>query len=152
MRNLLALAVLGVLGCGGTTSPEGALVGTWVFDPGGDSLAGVTFNSDQSYVLQFVTLTSAASADDEIEGGVFAADGTTLTLTPRKSSCPGPAPIQSLMYDVSGDSLTLINGATAIIFVRQAQSGGAPVSGTITSGCSDGAGHFTPAPVVPVGN
>jgi hypothetical protein len=144
-----------VCGCGGgSSSTADALVGDWIFQPTTDSALAVTFKGDGTYVQQTLQLTSTNSADDEIEGGTFTADGSTLKQTPTKWSCPGPDPISSVSYTVTSTQLTVIAGANVFSLARTnfSSSGGSPMGAVLTTGCFDSNGTFTPAAIAPVTN
>ena len=149
------LAILGLLGCGGGgSSPANALVGDWVFEPTTDSALAVTFKGDGTYVQQSLQLTSTNSAEDEIEGGTFTADGSTLTQRPTRWSCPGPDPITSVSYTVTTTQLTVVAGANVFILSRAnfSSSGGSPMGAVLTTGCFLQDGSFSPQGIAAVTN
>lgn len=144
---LLVLAVAGIAGCGAEPDP---VVGTWRFDVAANDFIGVTFNDDDTYATQHFTVGGNA-AFDEAESGTYVRSSSTITFTPRKSSCPGPVPAWSVGYVLSSASLAMDFGTTVISFVRQPTGDGGG-SFVITFGCFAQDGTFTARAVTPVAN
>src|SRR5256885_1199284 len=73
----------------GADSPT--LYNNWIYsNANGTGGVGLTLKSDNTYAQIFIALTSATSADTEIETGTFTTAGSKITFTPQKWSCEEP--------------------------------------------------------------
>ena len=149
-KGLLALLLLLGIGCGsGSDSPADKLQGNWMY-VAADGLTGIALDfQGNGYVTGFLGLTSATSANAEIETGIFTATASSIGFTPQKYSCPGPDAVYSLDYSWSGSLLAIHAGANLYLLERNdAMANGSFV---ITTGCVQN-GYFYPMPVAPVSN
>jgi hypothetical protein len=158
-RALVVAMVCGVLGSngcgGGSSSGSNRLVGDWLFE-NADQSGGLALNinGDGTYEAGPLVITSVSAtsgtANVQVEDGVWTATATEITMTPNKSSCPGPDPASTLSYSFLGANLAITTPSGLITF--------APNNGTtsqtiaLTTGCFDQNGNFTAAPVAPVSN
>jgi hypothetical protein len=74
----------------------------------GNAGFGITFGADKTYSAYNLFLTSQTSADAEMATGTYAVSGQTIAVTPTKSTCPGPAEVESFSHSFgSGGNLLL---------------------------------------------
>jgi hypothetical protein len=151
MRGAIVVGAVMVVACSSSSSggPPN-LYQTWAYvDSAGTAGAGATFTSDGTYELQILELTSSNSGDDQVEIGTFTTSGSTLTLTPKQSTCAGPDAVYSMGYSFSGGNLVLALPSGTIVM----QPDTATASDVaITNGCFGDAGAFTSEPLAPVSN
>jgi len=134
--SLLTLALF--TGCDAGPSIDGEWASEWRTDSDSGALA-LQLTPDGHYVSWDATMTGAATADAEIELGIYAAIGDRITFTPATSSCSTKEP-HSLPYSVAELTLT----TPEAVFERRAQS---PFVGVaIRPGCAD-TGAFVPQPI-----
>jgi hypothetical protein len=156
MGRLAATWILGLVffcSCGGAaaSTPAEKLAGTWMFtDPSGTSGTGVTFDAGGMYSFSALQLLSANTANVQAEVGVFDATDTQITTTPQKWTCPGPDPVVTVSYILSGSSLSVQSSGAIVIFTRDTQP--ATTNARFTLGCFQPDGTFVPAPLAPVSN
>jgi hypothetical protein len=154
----MLVSVLGwAVGCGGASSSgSNRLVGDWIF-ANADQTGGLALNiaADGTYEAGPLVITSVSAtsgtANVQVEDGVWTATAKEITMTPTKSSCPGPDPASTLPYSFLGANLAITIPTGLITF---APNNGPPSSQTIalTTGCFDQNGNFTAAPVAAVTN
>ena len=144
------LLLLSAIGCGGgDPSAQDRLAGNWAFAaPDGVSALGLTFTG-ADYAAFIMDLTSANTANAEVENGGFSASDTQIRFFPREWSCPGPDATYAFPYKFVGSSLSITNGNTVIVF--EPIVAGPATSFAITTGCNQ-TGTFVPSPLAPVGN
>jgi hypothetical protein len=155
VKQLCVLAVLASMtdGCGGGGSA--GLQGSWAFaSPGGATGAGLYLESDDTYELAVVAVTSSGQNSEtgnaQVEKGTFATAGSLITFTPRQSSCPGPDPVRADTYSFAGQDLILSGPGGILSFVP---NNGPPTGSVgVTFGCFSAAGVFTPEGLAPVAN
>jgi hypothetical protein len=122
---LLATACSSSSGSGGPPS----LDGSWIYaNSDGSAGAGAEFKSDGTYEVQELTVTSSTTVNDQIETGTFTVSGSTITLTPKQSSCPGPDAVYTLNYSFQGSNLALTQPSGIIVF-QPNTAGERPVPG-----------------------
>lgn len=151
MKWMLAVLLATVAACGGNSgTPEERLIGTWLYaDAAGVTGLAVQFNADSTYGVLTMQLTSLTSANVEAEKGVFAATDTEITSRPQQWTCPGPYPVYTVSYHLSGDSLVVTYSTGAMMLSRDTA---APSSNAVvTYGCFQ-SGAFVAAPLAPVSN
>jgi hypothetical protein len=145
------LLLLSAIGCGGGGDPSAQerLQGNWAFTPpDGTSAIALTFTG-ADYGAFAMDLTSANTANAEVENGGFNASGTQIRFYPREWSCTGPDPTYAFPYKFVGTSLSITSGNTVIVFEPIMA---APATNfSVTTGCKQ-TGTFVPAPLAPVGN
>jgi len=144
------LLLLSAIGCGGgDPSAQEQLAGNWAFTaPDGMSGIGLTFTG-ADYAAFTMDLTSANTANAEVENGSFNASGTQIRFFPREWSCAGADPTYAFPYKFVGSSLSITIGNTVIVFEPIMAAPAA--SFAITTGCNQ-TGTFVPGPLAPVGN
>ena len=154
MRQSVAMVLggllLAVVGCGGSSSPEAQLAGTWTYINGYSGI-GLTFSTDSTYVAQVLQVTSSTSAEDEIEKGVYSVSGNDIIWTPQEYTCPGPDPVYTTPYSFSGGNLVVVTpGNSAVVtFSRDTSSGSGNES--LVFGCFQ-SGSFAQQSLAPVSN
>jgi len=135
----------------GSPEPPPTLVGNWLYTAAqGQSGIGLTFTAEGTYSLSGIVLVSSTAAQAKVETGTYTSDATTITLTPKESSCPGPDPVEVDHYQFNGGALMLTSPSG--VLVLQANTATASRSFAIQTGCPDRQGNFTPAPLKPVAN
>ncbi len=133
----------------GGDSPS-SIVGTWDYaNASTNSGLGATFNSDGTYVLDLLRLTSGNAADAQAETGTYTVSGNTITTTPQKSSCPGPDPVSSATYSFQGSNLELVQ-PSGIVVLQPDTTMASNIA--LAIGCFDSSGNFTAEPLAPVTN
>jgi hypothetical protein len=144
------LLLLSAVGCaGGDPSPQERMAGNWAFTaPDGMSAIGLTFTG-ADYSAFTMDLTSANTANAEVEKGGFNASDTQIRFFPREWSCPAADPTYALPYKFVGTSLSITNGNTVIVF--EPIMAAPATTFAITTGCHQ-TGTFVPSPLAPVGN
>ena len=94
-------------------------------------------------------LTSANTANAEVEKGGFNASDTQIRFFPREWSCALSDPTYAFPYKFVGSSLSITNGNTVIVFEPVVAA--PATSFAVTTGCNQ-TGTFVPSPLAPVGN
>ena len=144
-------AVLASACSSGSGGGSPSLDGKWEYiDSAGTAGDGVTFNSDGTYVLQVLQLTSSTSGNDEVEKGTFTVSGNTITATPKEWSCPGPDTVSTMTYSFQGSSLAL--ALPSGILILQPNTSPPATNASIVIGCFDSSGNFKPEPLASVTN
>lgn len=144
------LLLLSAIGCGsGSQSTQERLEGNWFYTaPDGMSGIGLTFNGAE-YGAFILDLTSANTANAEVEKGTFNASDTQIRFFPTEWSCSSSDPTYSFPYKFVGASLSVTNGNTVIVFEPVVAAPATTFA--ITTGCNE-TGSFVPGPLAPVGN
>jgi hypothetical protein len=87
--------------------------GSWVVANSDDTVAvQVLLNSDLTYEISLLIVTSTVSADEYTQKGTFVISGTNLVFTPTEASCPGNVPVFTNGYVYDQDLLVLQNPTT----------------------------------------
>jgi hypothetical protein len=109
---------------------------------------GITLNSDGTYVVSLIQLTSATSANVESEVGTFTSTATTITFSPSKASCTeATVPPYTEKYQLSGNLLTVSDSGGVTVY----QLDTSPASSiALAEGCFIN-GSFVPTPLTPTG-
>ena len=145
----LVVLVLGVLGCGGSSSPKDRLVGDWLFiDAAHGGSIGVTFSNDGTYVA-WATRAPSGPSNASMERGNYDATDNSVKNSPTEWTCRGSYPTYTETYSFSGQSLVVVDVTGLITFVPD--NAPAPMA-DLTLGCFDMNGNFTPSPFAPVTN
>jgi hypothetical protein len=143
---LLVPACSSSSGSGSTPS----LYGTWAYlNAAGTEGEGITINSDGTYVLSLLQITSPASANVQSEQGSFTLSGSTITATPKEATCAKPDPVYTATYSFQGSNLEIAEPSGVIVFQPDNATGS---NIAITFGCFSSSGTFTASPLVPVSN
>ncbi len=153
MKWTLAVLLAAVAACGGGNSetPEERLIGQWVYtNSSGSTGIDVTFNTNATYTLQVMRLTSTTSANDQVETGIYSATENELTFTPQKYTCPGPVPVFTEGYSFNGDSLSMLFSDAVLVYSRSTTP--AATNFSISFGCFQTDGSFVQAPLAAVSN
>lgn len=127
--------------------------GSWVVANSENTLfVQVLLNSDGSYEIALLIVTSTVSADEYIQKGTFTINGPALVFTPTEASCPGNVPVFSNNYyfdqdvlvlqDPSGKSTGFVTDPTLML--------GQGLN--IVLGCSVDNGPWTPYALAPIQN
>jgi len=152
MRWSLAATVALCLACGdGGNDAANKLQGNWIFTSAATGFGfGVAFKPDDHYTVYTLNLTSDASAAAQVENGTFSASDTEIVTVPKESTCPGPAPVDTVKYIFAGPGLVITAGDKVISLVRDT----APVetSFVLSLGCFQPDGTFVPSGLQPVSN
>ena len=146
MRILIgAGVVLALAGCGGDDGPD--INGTWIAELNSSCALGLTFDTGAKiYVVQTLCRLTSGTLADQLEGGDadFSVSGQ-VTMTPRKSSCPGAdARPTTAQYSFQGKNLGIVDDSGIVILEPNDSTGGG--SAVAQFGCFD-MGTFTPHPV-----
>jgi hypothetical protein len=145
----LVVLVLGILGCGGSSSPESPrdrLVGEWLFTDGTHSGSiGATFNDDGTYVAW----ATRGATGSSMERGIYDATDNTFTNSPTEWTCRGSYPAYTETYSFSGLSPVVVD-VTGVTTLLPDNAPGPTAA--LPVGCFDKNGNFTPSPLAPVTN
>lgn len=145
---------MALLGCSSSHAPT--LDTTWAYFPSTSAGVTITFEADDTYVIQLLALTDvatssdgipvAATGNDEVEAGSFSNTPSVITFTPQTSSCPS-APPHTAAYSFSSNDLVLVLSGSAASFKSDANG----TDGfTVMTGCFDSSGNFTAEVVAPL--
>jgi hypothetical protein len=154
---LMALALGCGVGCSSSSSSSGdpPLVGTnWLYtDSSGTGGTDLTINSDNSYELSLLYLTSSTSAEAQTETGTVAISGSSITFTPQKWSCEEPTdPSYTAGYQFNGSSLEVVFTSGLVAFQADTSSASTGTGFQITLGCFPQSGGFVASPLEPIGS
>ena len=120
--------------------------GTWIYS-NGDVGQGLTINADGTYELQWLTLLSSTSGEDEVQTGTIEVGDSTLTFTPQKWSCAAPYPAFTWNYAFDGALLEIDTGSTVVSYSADTA---AASSFQLALGCYDQNGDFTSGTLAPI--
>lgn len=149
----MLLAMLAVVGCGGTGGGDPSatfnsrLVGKWIVNAG-TSASALNFNADGSYTFGTVEVTGTASANAQIENGVFNATASSITMTPTEWTCRGSNPSHLETYAFSGGNLVVSDSSGVASFAPNTATATTGVA--VTYGCFASDGSFVAQPLAPV--
>ena len=156
MKTIWMIACVAVVtGCSSGSSKSSSdgndgLDGSWVYTNSANTAGlGALFNTDGTYALTELVLTSSTAANAQEETGTFTVSGDTITETPTKSTCDGPAPVHQLTYSISNGDLTL-KDPSAVVVLQPNTSTSSNVA--IVLGCFDSNGNFKAQPLASVSN
>ena len=132
---------------GGSPSLTGT---TWEYaNSAGTAGEGVVFNTNGTYALLVLQLTSSSSGNVQEETGTYVVSGNTITVTPKEWTCPGPDPVYSATYSFQGSSLAITEPSGVVIFQPDDQMAS---MAALTHGCFSSSGAFTAMPLASVSN
>ncbi len=105
--------------------------------------------SGNTYATQLLCSLASGGYADEIEAGTFASDGTHMTMTALKTSCPHNlvAKVSTFGYGFSGSQLVVTATNGSIVFAKAPMPMGE--TAIIKYGCID-SGVFTAGEIVAV--
>jgi hypothetical protein len=140
-RVLFTPLILAAIGCGssGSTAPP-SIYNSWVFATGTQT-ATLTIKSDGTYTSQLDSSVSPSKIDEGLTTGDVDVTDSTVTFTPKKWTCPGPAGGGTAMYSLGTKTLELIEATGTTTY--QLGSGAQSTAVQTVYGCYIN-GAFTP--------
>jgi hypothetical protein len=110
MRALI-LGLLVLAGCGS----DPGLEGQWMYQNADASYGeALVFRGDGTY--EMLKLWAGSPANVEKETGTFASTGSTFTVTPSTSTCPGVDPPATYGWRIAGGTLVVSASAGVMTF------------------------------------
>jgi hypothetical protein len=125
--------------------------GNWLVTSGNTSVE-LTLDSDGTYAITILGLTSTQTANEYLQKGSFVLSGADIVFTPTEASCPVSVPVGTDVYGVNGSGFSTTDASGNETHYAPTGSATLGQGLTLVLGCSQNGGPWMPEPLAPVTN